>query len=347
LSRGLTREQGDRLQRAKRVTLLRFRSQGGVAGLANLRDAYALSLAVAKKSRGLILDVPTGEVFSREAWEGTRVATWRSGLPYLPEHFVIQNDYTGTLNRAVTIGLEKVGLPNLVFDDFPRSSTDVVDDLLNLAAQTMMERGELSTAGRLQVAIDRLENRRMRELLIEGCAPGAEKRADLTLAVVKREQDGPEHRLWEIVLPGDPSSLHERQEELLDRVFGSADEVTEVEHDAEILAASERARERLLGDLKRKFVAGLAPKERLLVKAAFETPEGGNEWMWFEVIAWESRQLRGILMNDPVHIPDLNSGARVVKSEADLFDYVFYAANGGKRGNETGEIMMRRQAAGR
>lgn len=344
VSRGLTRAQVRQLQRAKRVTILEFSSRGGLAGLAHLRAAYALTLAVAKKTGGLVLDSSTGELFSREAWEGTRVATWRGGIPYLPDHFVIRYHSSGTLNRAKTIGLQKVGLPDLAFDDFARSSTNTVGSLLRLVAQTMLERGGSLNAGRLYVSIDGLENRRAREALTEVCHDDAEKRAELSLAMADRVAGDPDNRRWTIVFPGEAQSLQERQEELLCRVFGCLDEVSEVEHDAEILSASERARARLLGELKRKFVGGLAPAERLLVEVPFETPGGGNEWMWLEVIAWEGDQLRGILVNEPVHIPDLRSGARVQKSEADLFDYIFYTADGDKKGNETGEIIMRRQA---
>jgi len=45
------------------------------------------------------------------------------------------------------------------------------------------------------------------------------------------------------------------------------------------------------------------------VKAPFEQRNGGREWMWIRVTAWNGVRLRGILENDPDNVPDLKRGA--------------------------------------
>ena len=93
--------------------------------------------------------------------------------------------------------------------------------------------------------------------------------------------------------------------------------------------------------LKPKFLSGLAPAERLSVKAPFETPDGRQEWMWIEVVKWEGEKIFGILMNDPHFIPRLKSGARVETTEDAVFDYIHELPDGKSEGNQTGKIMQR------
>jgi uncharacterized protein YegJ (DUF2314 family) len=98
------------------------------------------------------------------------------------------------------------------------------------------------------------------------------------------------------------------------------DEITHVEHDDKVLAASRKARESLPA-LRAAFQAGLEPGEMLLVKAPFPIPDGGREWMWVEVTAWKGDAIRGVLRNEPTYIPDLQAGQEVEVSEKDVLDY--------------------------
>src|SRR6185436_16808975 len=91
------------------------------------------------------------------------------------------------------------------------------------------------------------------------------------------------------------------------------------------------------------FQRGLAPGERLLVKGPFKTTSGENEWMWVEVVRWQGSTIRGVLMNDPTQVPGLKAGAEVEVPVASVFDYLHTLPDGGTEGNETGEIMERRQ----
>ena len=115
-----------------------------------------------------------------------------------------------------------------------------------------------------------------------------------------------------------------------------------VNHDQAILAASKQAKEKL-PQLRRDFNAGLEPGEYIYVKAPFETPDDGTEWMWVEVMRWNDGEILGLLKNEPVYIPDLRGGSEVRVDEADVFDYIRYFADGSEEGNETGKLIQQSQ----
>ena len=116
--------------------------------------------------------------------------------------------------------------------------------------------------------------------------------------------------------------------------------LTYVKHDEEILAARDAARAKL-PQLRDNFNDGFAPGEFMFVKAPFTTTDGGNEWMWVEVIEWKGDRIRGLLQNDPFHVPELRAGAEVVVAMGDVFDYILQRADGTSEGNETGRLMQK------
>ena len=89
---------------------------------------------------------------------------------------------------------------------------------------------------------------------------------------------------------------------------------------------------------------GFAPGERLLLKAPFKTDDGGNEWMWVEVVTWKGDLVNGILQNDPYEVTGLSAGARVEFRASDAFDYIHYHPDGREEGNTTGAILRRRES---
>jgi uncharacterized protein YegJ (DUF2314 family) len=130
---------------------------------------------------------------------------------------------------------------------------------------------------------------------------------------------------------------------VLDQIFGSADQVSVLRSDEELEAASRRARGTLLAKVKPAFLAGLPHLEHLLVKAPFPQDDGGNEWMWIEVLAWDGTLVKGILQSDPHFVRGLKAGDRVETSEDDIFDYIHVRADGSRQGNTTAELLLRRE----
>jgi uncharacterized protein YegJ (DUF2314 family) len=132
---------------------------------------------------------------------------------------------------------------------------------------------------------------------------------------------------------------------MLSSLFGWEDSVTHIRHDKELKASSRRARAKL-PSLRAAFNAGLAPGEFIQVKAPFETPDGGREWMWVEVTAWDGDTITGLLKNEPFNIPDLHGGQSVQVSQAEVFDYIRRFPDGTQEGNETSKLIERQNRGG-
>jgi uncharacterized protein YegJ (DUF2314 family) len=130
-------------------------------------------------------------------------------------------------------------------------------------------------------------------------------------------------------------------EVMLSKLWGWKDELTHVKHNKEILEASERARKKI-PSIRNQILKGLAPGEYVLFKAPFTTPDGSKEWMWVEVLAWDSPdEITGILKNQPYNIPELKAGMEVKIKTSDVFDYIHRLPTGETEGNETGKLIQK------
>jgi len=136
-----------------------------------------------------------------------------------------------------------------------------------------------------------------------------------------------------------PTTIRARLARLFARSPPAKPAFKPVTHDEAVLAASRRARDRLRGTLKPRFIAGLPQGERLMVKAPFKTPAGGLEWMWVRIARWDGPRIHGVLENDPVHVRNLRAGAHVEVREDDVLDYILFRDDGSKEGNETAELL--------
>jgi uncharacterized protein YegJ (DUF2314 family) len=333
--RGLSKEDVGRLNQSRQVTTLWFLSSRDDS-LKILKQANLLAGDLAVEYSGFVWDEETRECFTPQAWREHRIEAWKNKFPLVTDHIVLHAYNTGELNRAITLGMAKFGLPDIYTKDFPRSYLNGMGILTNVVAQTILEKPHLDREGLLPLDLAALSTEQ------DKGKDKLEGQATVHLAVGTRDEGDPMNRLIEVVFPGDADSLNVRQEALVTKLFGSErDGVVSVEHNQELMAASQKARKHLIEKLKPRFLSGLAPSERLSVKAPFKTPDGGQEWMWIEVVKWEGEKIYGILMNDPHYIPGLKSGARVETTEDVVFDYIHKTPDGNSEGNQTGKIMQR------
>lgn len=341
--RGLSDAQAKALQKCAEHLVLDFRYRPA-DGYAVLREAHELLLALATETGGLLWDEETRELFTPAAWKEWRLDPWTGPRPVAPSQFTIHLYRNDDLLRAISLGMGKLGLPDLVVEDLPASSSDSVGSLINLAAQTLLEKGRLDAPGRLHVDVAALEAETEKERLTKSYEKDATGKADLTLVVGTRDEGDPANRLWEIDFPlaGHATRL-EAQNAFIAGLFGATDSISYTRHDEELLEASRKAKEEFprLAALARK---GFAPGERLLLKAPFKTDDGGTEWMWVEVVTWKGDLVNGILQNDPFEVSGLSAGARVEFRASDAFDYIHYHPDGREEGNTTGAILSRRES---
>lgn len=339
--RGLDEAQAEALQQSDQALRLLF-AYGSEHRWSGMREALRLTSALARRTDGLIWDNVSREVFTPDFWDEHRIATWpeTEGPPDLRPHFTIHSYREDDgLHRAVSLGLRKFGLPDVVVENYSGSSNKGVGNTINLLVQALAEGAPVDSNGDFDLDIRRIRNSAVRDEQLASLEANATAKASLRLVQGTPDEGDPENRLIEIAFDRSPGpDLQARQERLLTELFGAEEDVTaDVDHEAEVLAASQKAREKLAA-LKPAFLAGLPPGEVLLVKAPFPAPDGRREWMWVEVIEWKEDRISGTLQNEPVYV-ELKAGQRVQVSAAEVFDYIHKKADGSQEGNETAKIL--------
>jgi len=344
--RGLTRDQAEALQRADRALILDFAHPGSLSTGA-LRTALQLTEQVARDTNGLLWDEETREIFTPDEWHKRRLDSWAGDTPDVLQHTVIHAYKSDKLVRAITLGMAKFGLPDVVVSDFSWSSNRPIGNLINMFAQAMVEGAVIKAPGVYDLDLRSVRNTNVRQSQLATLKPNAAAVAKLSLVKGTWEDGDPRNRLVEIRFDRYPGPDHyARQDAMLGALFGSEDSVKRVRHTNELLEASKAANAKLPA-LREAFNRGLQPGEFIQVKAPFATPDGGNEWMWVEVTSWNGDAISGLLKNEPANIPSLHGGQMVKVSQSKVFDYIRRHADGREDGNETGKILQRLQDTGR
>ena len=342
--RGLTRDQAEELQKSRQVFIMEC-AHDKEHTWEGLRMANQIAEAMARETGGLVWDEMTHEVFTPVAWNNMRIQTWTQDIPDVSDQTTIHAYRSDEYVRAITLGMAKFGLPDVVAEDFSWSLNRTIGHLINLFCQSMAEGAVIERPGEYDLDIRRIQNSEVREAQITSLKTNATAVALLSLKKGKWEQGDPENRLIELGFERYPGrDVHAKQAEMLSSLFGFEDDVTRVTHSEELLAASRRAKARLPA-LREEFVEGLDPGEFIQVKTPFKTPDGGQEWMWVEITTWEGEKIKGVLKNEPFNIPSLHGGQIVNVKQQDVFDYIRRYPDGRQEGNETGAIIQKMQQA--
>jgi uncharacterized protein YegJ (DUF2314 family) len=339
--RGLDQRQAHLLQDSRKLLVLTFVHPKRVAWEA-LQNANKLLEIVARDTKGLIWDDETRLIYSPDAWRESLLES-KDASPKVSDHITIHAYNTGEYARAITLGMSKFGLPDVVVEDFSWSLNRPIGNLITVFCQALVEGAEFQCPGKFDLDLKSIKNKELRDSHMENLENNSTANARLVLRDGKAEEGDPPNDLIELKFDRyEGPDVHAKHDRLLTELFGSADSAVNIDHDAKLLDASNRAKAKLT-ILKGKFAAGLRPNEYLLVKAPFDTPEGGHEWMWVEVIKWEGADIEGLLKNEPHSIPKLHGGQIVKVREDDLFDYLHVLPDGKQEGNETGRIIAEMQ----
>ncbi|MBI5278643.1 MAG: DUF2314 domain-containing protein [Burkholderiales bacterium] len=341
LGRGLSPEQGRALQQTQQVLVLDF-AHPGARALESLRAADELVEKLAREAGALVWDQQTREIFTPDAWKQRRLDTWSGNLPQVGRHITFYAYNKGQMVRAVSLGMAKFGLPDVVVQDFSRSASRPMGILLGALTQSLVEGAPASLPGNFKLELASIRHPQVQKELAAASKKGATGIAQLTLSPGTPEKEDPPGRLLEVGFPAEPGAdRHAAYAALLRSAFGGEDTVMTVKPNApELLEASKRARERL-PQLKAAFAAGLAPGEFIQLRMPFRTPQGGIEYMWVEVTDWKDSRITGILKNQPRAIPTLREGQVVEVREENAFDYLRISADGKREGNETGKVAQK------
>ncbi len=341
---GLTPAQIEAFAHADKVFMLSF-AHAARDRMGALRQSQVLVERLARGTGGLIWDDDSRETFTPDAWHQRRVLGWAGDVPDVAHHTIVHIYEDGDGYRVVTLGMGKFGEPDIVVENALASDERDLGNLVNVLSQALVEGARTDAHGQLTLRLQQSRHPAVDEQQGENLLPNAQRAAQLLLVQGRREDGDAENRLVRIAFDRyDGPDEHARQAALVSALYGSADGITRVRHDARLLAARDAARAHL-PQLRDLFNRGLAPGEYIDVKAPFATDSGGREWMWVEVRAWKGDRIEGTLQNTPDDVKRLRMGQDVVVSQADLFDYIFHRADGRDEGNTTGAIIEEESGA--
>jgi uncharacterized protein YegJ (DUF2314 family) len=308
------------------------------------RKFTQLVLEFAETNKAFIWDSATRECFSRKGWKDSRLSNWpENGLPDVTSHITVHlyrpNDDSPYL-RAITLGMEKFALPDVVIQQMTASDQRPAGNLINLVCQSFAENPIVQNSAKAKFLLDALQASPFRSNMVDSLDSKATREITLALSEAEPQRGDPHNLLIELDFRnGKGKTEDERRNDLLSKLWGSSDSIVGVTHTDAILAASKRARTKLQA-LRPAFEKGLPPGSRLLVKGPFARDDEGSEYMWVEVMQWPANgKIEGILQNDPFYIRKLKAGAKVRVNFAEVFDYILYHADGTQEGNETGKLM--------
>jgi hypothetical protein len=301
-----------------------------------LQEANKIILNLTQNKNVILFDYFTREYFTREFWDNYRkVAVNTVDIKNLITIHFYQNEKG--LCRAVTLGMAKFGLPDIIANDLSCSDSEHISNLINLTAQTLFENQNIENEGKLSLNIDMLKNAPLKEYLLNVIYKDAQKKATIDIVMGKPEEGDPENQLIEISFPEKNKQVY--QNKLFVELFGNFDKIQFVKHNELIEKESQNAKLKI-PSLFKKFKAGLPINSSLFMKYQFTDNEGNSEYMWLEIIKWNTIEtLTGILSSNPYLLKNIKSGEQIIKQSGDMFDYILYNADGTQEGNETGKLL--------
>ena len=301
------------------AAVIRLRSSGS-DGMKVARELAEATRDVADAAHGWVLDPETLQIHPAAAFHDHVPGDHLDVRKLIMVHSIVGGNEQPFLDTA---GLHRYGFPELYVAEAATGHINQVTHLMNGAAQTLLDGGDVNDRGEISIDFHKLGW----NIDIIGAGTG---RAVLKARWAKERDAGDDDELVVELVPPTGAGP-EGAAKLIDDCFGhEPDKVTMIkEDDPELMAAGAHARADL-GKLRSHFVNGIAPDERLTIKAKFTDDEGQVEWMWVDVVAFKGNTFEGTLANDPELIESLRDGQKVKVKLADVGDY-FHEKKGGER----------------
>lgn len=320
---GLSKEQKENIGKSESVLMINF----FIAKPTNydfLKLAASFAADIAETTDGVIWDEETREMFGPKTWRERRLPTDHAYqiLANTTLHIVEQPNKT---YRANTLGMRKMGLPDLEVADFPPSFTNPVMALLKFLVEEVSKPGPLNP--KISWTSDELRER---------LGLGTEDRCpEIKFAVTKPREGDPRND----VLTLDPHDLPgkdytEKLAFLIDSYFQPDQAVLSVYSQREkLLELSKAARSKLLA-MKASLAQGPPTKEQVMLKAHLD-----GEYLWVSLDRWIGEKIEGKLVKAPTKSKTKKPGDAVSLDLEQVFDYVHKRADGSEMGNETGKLI--------
>lgn len=339
LSEGFLSEDFKRYEDCDKAVILTF-TLDNHPSFNNQEEAARIVYKIAAAFDGYIEDLEARIFYTPDSFSKIVLESWDDNTVVVMDNISMHQYQDDDYLRTVTLGMSKFGLPDIVVQQTTRHHAESIGSIVNIICQTLIENPELSINGSLPLDMNSLKDSYFKRTQKDGLISDAKGRGVVFLEHAETDLGDADNALWAVSFKDySKDNIFEKQSAFLADFFGSSDSVINTTHDEALLKASEEAKKKLPA-IQKYFNQEFGLNEVLYVKAPFVTDDGGNEWMWVEVVSWEGDTIKGILQNDPYYIADLKSGMEVTVYQGDLFDYILYRADGSTEGNETGRIIQ-------
>lgn len=297
------------------------------------RASFALAAYVAERTDGAVYDLQVQRLDAASVFARRAIVAPLDAASFNPSaHLVVHRVQVSSGGVALkTRGLARFGVPDIETTTVPPSTAAPLSRILTTVAVQLVSRGASASVHVTLDDVARVSHQPVASLFIGEGAP-----APVTFALTQTTL-----KSVRLVPPGGTGP--EDYVAAVCAIFGSEDSVAYIKHDAELLAASNRAKARL-ADVLTRFARDRGRGAQLRVKLPFDVPgqKGSHEWMWIEVASWTDKTIRGYLENEPETIPELRAGMSVTGERKDIFDYLVRWPDGREEGGETSAILRRR-----
>lgn len=304
------------------------------------REAVQIVSKLAAAYDAYVEDLEARVFYTKDSFSKIVLGSWLQNTLVASDNISIHQYQDNDYLRTVTLGMSKFGLPDIVVQQTTRHNAELIGSLVNIICQTLIENPDISVNGSVTLDIDKLQDSYFKETQKDGLISDATGNGTLLFEYAEPDLGDADNELWAVFFEDySKENTFEKQSAFLAGFFGSVDSVVDATHDEALLKASEEAKKKLPA-IQEYFNKEFGLNELLYVKAPFVTDDGGNEWMWVEVVSWKDDTIAGILQNDPYYISNLKAGMEVTVNQNDLFDYILYRNDGSIEGNETGRIIQ-------
>lgn len=313
-----------------------------------LLTALGAARGIALATDGGILDPALPRFEDPASFEDRLAADWRF---VLSEHVVLPFSVDDRGRGWLTsLGLSRFALPEIEVRDVPPHLGRHLVPVINGLALRLVESASCAPVDgddrrlELDVTQDVSWNNIVAAMapgeddIDSGSAPSAPITAPITLGLEHRKR-ARTHDFLRVVRP---RAVKGSQEEwlcsLLAPLAGDEGAITPPPHSGDAMILAHRQAVAELPRLRERFQCGLNAGEVFAVKKAFDTDDGGAEYMWIVVQTWKGDAIQGVLANSPENVSALRLGQEVALSEADVYDWCLQAADGTMEGAFTDKV---------